>query len=398
LSLAFLAGVAVLGVTTTLAGVLGLTTSPWLTGLPLAALALVPVRPRAPGIRRDAALLAGAVALLAGIRIVTVAARIPSVHNDEYAIWTLRGRALAELGRLDPHVFANTAALYQHLDYPLLVPALVAWTERWGGGDSAWHVQVALLAVALLGVVAWGVGRLAGPLAAVVAVVSCGVATHFPLVAIRIVADLPAAAYAIAVVLLLLLWLRDEEPWQVRLAAVMATGALHSKNEGGVFVLFACVLAAVLARRVVPLVPLGVAAVTYVPWLAWCRLHDVTNDVVNGEAGARAALTAQRLSDIGTGLAEHWPLPFWWLLLLAAAAAYAVREGRWREVVLVMGTAAGAVAALAAIYVVTPLEVTSHIDSSAHRVLLFPALITAMGTPLLAVRRGGPRRAEPPVH
>jgi hypothetical protein len=380
LSLAWLAGVAVLGVATTFVGVLGLPVSKWLVAVPLLALALAPVRPKAPGVR-DAALAAGGVALVAGIRIVTVARDIPSVHNDEYAIWVLRGRALALLGRLDPAVFANTAALYQHLDYPLLVPALVAWT---GGGDGAWHVQVALCAVALLGVVAWGVGRLAGTFAALVAVVSCLAATHFPLLAIRIVADLPAAAYALATVLLLLLWLREEEPWQVRLAAVMATGAVHSKNEGAVFALLACVLAAAAARRVVPLVPIGFAALTYVPWLVWCRLNDVSNDVVNAEAGDRAALTAQRLRDIGSGLVEHWPLPFWWLILLAGATALALRDGRWREVLVVLGTAAGAVAALAAIYVITPLEVTSHIDTSAHRVLMFPALLAAVATPLLA--------------
>ena len=392
LSLAWLAGVAVLGLTTTLAGVLGLPTSRWLVGAPLLALALAPVRPRTPGVR-DAALLAGVVVALAGLRITTIAARIPTVHNDEYAIWVLRGRALDVVGRLDPGVFANTAALYQHLDYPLLVPALVAWT---GGGDGAWHVHVALLAVALLGVVAWGVGRLAGPFAALVAVVSCTVATHFPLLAIRIVADLPAAAYALAVVLLLLLWLRDGEPWQVRLAAVMATGAVYSKNEGAVFALLACLLAAAVARRVVPLVPIGIAAVAYVPWLVWCRLNGVGNDVVNTEAGDRAALTAGRLRLIAEGLAEHWPLPFWWLLLVAAAAALALRDGRWRETAVVLGTAAGAVAALAAIYVVTPLEVTSHIDSSAHRVLMFPALLTAVATPLLAAKARITRESDPP--
>jgi len=386
-SVSWLTGVAVLGVTTTVVGVAGLPTHPWLVGAPLFVLGLSSVRRRGAMVRTRALTLgAGALVAVIGLRIALIAARIPSVHNDEYAIWALRGRALSELGRLDPSVFANADALYQHLDYPLLVPSLVAWTDRFGGGEGAWHVQVALLAVALLGVVAWGVARMAGPLAALVAVTSCVAARHFPLFAIRIVGDLAAAAYALAAVLLLLSWLREEESWQLRLGAVMATGAVYTKNEGAVFILLACVLAASVARRIAPLAPIAIAAVAYAPWFVWVRLNDLGNDVVNTQVTDRAALTGGRLRQIVSGLAEHWPVPAWWLLLLAASAAIALRDGRWREVVVVAGTAAGSVGALAAIYVVTPLEVTSHIDSSAHRVLMFPALLTAVGMPLFAAR------------
>lgn len=381
LALAWLSGVAAVGVVTTLLGVLGLPTRRLAVAVPLLLLAVVgafrgrprPRRPRPPG---PAAVLG----FLIGVRLAFAARHSASVVNDEYAIWSLRARALSLAGRLDPALFANAPALYQHQDYPLLLPGLLAFSGR---DDARWHVYVALMTAALLVVVGWGVTRLATPLAGIVAVVAAVVPTAVATHTMRVYADLPACAFAVALVLLLLIWLREGDPWALRAGAVMAAGAALTKNEGALFVLFACVAAALVTRRVVALLPLAAGAAAYLPWFLWARLHDISNDVVNAGAGDRAALTADRLGDIATGLRESWPLPYWWLLLLAAAVALALRAGQWKAPVLILGTAAASVAALALIYVVTPLEVTSHIASSAPRVLMLPALLTAIGTPLL---------------
>ena len=386
LAFAWLCGVAALGLVTTLAGVAGAPTTPFVTAPPLLVLAAF-ARPRWRD--TDRAVVPTALALLVGARIVVAASHSVSVVNDEYAIWSLRGRALALAGRLDPGLFANAPALYQHQDYPLLVPGLVAWTQRWGGGDAAWHVQLALMTVALLAVAGWGVTRLGTPLAGIVAVVAAvvprSVATH----SMRIYADLPTAAFAVALVLLLLVWLREREAWALHLGAVMAAGAVLAKNEGALFVAFACVLAAVLWRRVWALLPLAAGALAYLPWFVWSRLHDIGNDVVNADGGARAALSADRLNRIADGMRDSWPLPYWWLLLLAAA----VWLGDKRVAALLLGTVAASVGVLTLIYVITPLEVTSHIASSAPRVLMFPALLTAIGTPLLLAKT--PDRPRP---
>jgi hypothetical protein len=378
LAFAWLAGVSLLALVTTLLGTAGLPTGPWLVAPVLLAVALWG-RPSMPRMPEGPA----ALGVLLGLHLALTARHNASVVNDEYAIWSLRGRALSLVHHLDPALFANAPALYQHQDYPLLVPALLSWTSSAGGGDGAWHAQVALLTAAMLGVIGWCVSRLAGTFAGVVAVLAAYVTNNVTLHSIRVYADLPTAAYAVAVVLLLLLWLRDPSPWLLDVASVMAVGAVLAKNEGAPFVAFACVLAAVLARRLRPLVPLAVAAVAYLPWFVWSRLHDIGNDVVNADAGARAALTSQRLHAIARGMAHSWPLPFWWFWLFVLAAALAVRRGEWKAPALLAGTVVASVAVLAVIYVVTPLEVTSHIASSAPRVLMFPALLTAVGTAVL---------------
>lgn len=386
LAFAWLCGVAALAVVTTLLGVVTLPTTPPWVAPPLVALALLARPDWEP---RDRTVVPAALALAIGTRLAFAASHSASVVNDEYAIWSLRGRALSLAGRLDPALFANADALYQHQDYPLLVPALVAWTDRWGGGDAAWHVQVALMTAALLVVIGWGVTRLANPLAGIVAVLAAvvpnAVATH----TMRVYADLPTCAYAVALVLLLLLWMRDRTAWTLRLGMVMAAGAVLTKNEGALFVAFACVAVAAVARHRRPLVPLAAGVAAYLPWFVWSRLHDIGNDVVNADAGGRAALSAARLGQIADGMRESWPLPYWWLLLLAAA----VWLGDKAVAAVLLATTVASVAVLGLIYVVTPLEVTSHIASSAPRVLMFPALLTAIGTPLLLAKTPDRRQA-----
>jgi hypothetical protein len=377
LAFAWLCGVAALAVVTTLLGVVGLATTPPWVAPPLVALALT-ARPDWD-VRGDRTLVPAVLALAIGTRLAFAASHSASVVNDEYAIWSLRGRALSLAGRLDPGLFANAAALYQHQDYPLLIPGLVAWTDRWGGGDAAWHVQVALMTAALLVVVGWGVTRLANPIAGIVAVLACVVPNAVGTHTMRVYADLPTCAFAVALVLLLLLWMRDGTGWTLRLGMVMSAGAVLTKNEGALFVAFACVLAAALVRQWRPLLPLAAGVAAYLPWFVWARLHDIGNDVVNADAGARAALSLDRLNQIADGMRDSWPLPYWWLLLLAAA----VWLGDKKVAALLLGTTLASVGVLGLIYVVTPLEVTSHIASSAPRVLMFPALLTAIATPLL---------------
>jgi hypothetical protein len=380
-----LSGGVALAVVTMLAGVTGLPTTLPVLAPPLALLALAPVRPRLPG-RAD--LAPGALAALVGARLAAAAAVLPVNHNDEYAMWAMRGRALARMGRLDPRVFADE--MYAHPDYPLLVPSLVSWAHGFGGDRRAAHLHVTLLAVALLLVVAWGVTRLAGRFAAAVAVVAAVVPTGVAVYAVRVMADVANVAYCVALALLLLLWLRDRAPWQWRLAAVMAAGAACTKNEGLAFALATCVVAAAVApgglrRKAVPLAVAGFAAATAAPWLVWTRLHGVGNRVVNAGALDRDTDLADRLPVIAEGIAAAWPLPVWWLPLLAVAAAFAVAAGGGRAAAFLGGTAAAAVLVLSAIYVVTPSgDLGAHIAVSAHRVLLFPAVLVAVGIPLLA--------------
>ena len=383
-ALSWLAGTATVGLLTTLLAVLGLPLT-----VPVAvALAALTV---AGGLRSTRPRLtlptpAGATVAVAGAWLLAAASRGRVVLNDEYAIWGLRGRALGLAGRLDERVFANAAAFYQHLDYPLLVPATIAWSDAMAGrvSDGAAKAYVAAFAVAPLGVVAWAAETLAGRAAATVAVLLALTVQGFGVQAVRLLADLPAAAFGLATVALLLVWLRDGDAALLRVAAVMAAGAWGTKNEGALFVVAAALPAAAAARiarrrLVAPLAVAGVAFLANVPWTLWTRAHDIRNDVVSG---ARA--DAGRLGRVARGIAEAWPAPALVTLLLVAGTAIAVRRGHAARAVAVGGALALTVAGLAATYVVTPYDLDWHLSTSANRVLLYPALLTAFAVPVLA--------------
>jgi hypothetical protein len=390
LALSFLAGAAALAFFTTLLAVLGLPL--WLTVPALVLLFAAGVaRGRPERAREVASGAAGVIALVLGGRLVLAAASSQVAANDEYAIWALRGRGLTLAGELDPQLFANAAAQYQHLDYPLLVPSLIAWSDRFAGSvlDGAAHAQTALLVAALFGVVAWGVFQLAGRLAAVVAVLLCTIPTGTAAFSQRLYADLPAAAFAMATLLLVMVWLQEEHDDRLLAAASITTaGALYTKNEGALFAVVSLLAALVLARRGRRLVAGAVASalLAYLPWALWTRFNDLNNDLVNATtlAPERVADNLSRLGTIADGFSQYWPAPGWALPLFAVAVALAVYHGRERLAAAAVATAALSVAGMAAIFVLTPLDLAGHLESAAARVLLFPALVVLVGIPLLA--------------
>ena len=171
-----------------------------------------------------------------------LSAGIPVRSNDEYAIWMLRARALADFGRLDPRVFTDTGAGYQHLNYPLFLPSLVAWLEQWVGrpSEAAAHAAVAVTVGALLAVVGAVLTRLAGPAAAAVALL---LVVSLPTVlsqSLLLLADLSVFAFTFGLVLVLLRWLAlpagdpAGRAW-LAAAAALGAGAIGTKSEGLAF-------------------------------------------------------------------------------------------------------------------------------------------------------------------
>ncbi|MDX6696897.1 MAG: hypothetical protein QOE65_294 [Solirubrobacteraceae bacterium] len=397
LGLGFLCGSVALALATTLLGVAGLPLWPVVLALGgLAAAGLRRGRPLPDGGRTAG--LAGVAAGALGAWLAIAAASGRVVLNDEYAIWALRGRALSLADGLGSPVFTDAAAQYQHLDYPLLVPALVGWADRWSSGapEGPAHVQVALLAGAMLLVVGWAVARLAGPLAAAAAVLLAVAPTRFAEMTQRVHADVPAAAFAVATLLLVAVWLRDEEDDRLlRVAAITAAGAVYTKNEGALYGLATFAAAALVARRRRPVaLAAAAAALAYAPWALWTRAHGIHSDVLN-----RATLRPSRLLDeldrlgaIWSGMSGAWPTALWALVAAAVAGALGARAGHARLVVLLAGTVAASLAGLAFVYVATPLELEGQLRVSAYRVQLYPALVVLLSIPLLA---GLAARASP---
>ncbi len=437
--LSWFAGVAALGVLTTLVGVLGAPTRPLpvlAPALGLVALAgLVPVprrlrggalrarlgrpapeharpeqEPDGPG-RREVRLGDAASAVLAlavTLLVATRSAGIPTRSNDEYAIWMLRARMLSQLGRLDPAVFADTATGYQHQEYPLFLPALFAWCDGWAGHptDAAAHVAVAALVGATVAVAGAVLTRLAGAAAAVLSVLLVlSLPTVLSTQSLQLMADLPLLGYGLGLALVLALWLSRPAsggPW-LAAAALLAAGAIGTKAEGLLFAGSALLVALGLAAgRRLPVLLAGTAAVLvgFVPWQAYAREHHLSSWVANGTtlSGGHLREVLPWAGTVARSMVRQWPGgPGWGLVLLVAlvpAAVLAVRAGHGRLVVFVAAVVALDVGVLWAQYVATALGPPSdpvaarllagQLRVTVYRVALVPAALLAVAVPLFA--------------
>ena len=433
-SLAVLSGATLLALATTVAGVLGRSTRPWpllvSVLVVLAAAGLLPER----GVRRAADgaddqrpthvgdLASAAVSAAFGLRLAGWVAGLPVWHTDEAAIWAYRGRLLSLAGHLDPRAFLGVQVLYPTQDYPLLVPALIAWSDAWLGrpADGPARLQLAALFVAMLMVTGWAVTRLAGSFAAVAAVLTVaampGGLSH---VAILLTADLTLLAFALPLVLVLALWVRTGERMLLAAAAVLAAGAASTKAEGLLLALAAMAAAGLVApsarARLRLAVAAAAAAAAAAPWVVFTRLHGVESSVINGGTLSPASLrrTLPMAGAVATAVRDHWPgSPALVALLLVPAALLAAARGQGRLLAQIAVTAAVATAGLYAQYVVSvqgtgaaaAAYIEVHFWSTAHRVLLFPAVLCALAVPLLAgaASRTAPDQpppdtAEPPV-
>ncbi len=424
--LSFLLGAVAVGLLMTYAAVTGLATRPWPVTAVLIALTVAGIAPgsaarslridrsghvaeSAPTIWPDAA-VAAAVAAIGAVLLWGIG-RVPVRYNDEYAIWAVRGRNLSLAGRLDPHVFAGAAANYQHLDYPLLVPSLIAWGDGLRGrtDDYTAHVLLIALVLAMLAVVGWALNRLAGPFAGLVGVLLvAGTPNLLSHLALQLIADPALVAFVVALFAVLALWLTSRDPRLLAIAAVLGCGAAATKVEGLLFVLAAFAAALICARgqRRAVLLGFGVVVASALPWVAWTKVHHIQSDLINS-----TTLTLHHVRVVAPyswlsvrQMARYWPA-FGWLLVIACVAvlAVALTVPRLRGLVAFLGIGV-AVSTLGmwAQYVISAGQqltgqagadsLERHFASSATRVLMVPAILLTLAIPLFA---GALLRSDP---
>jgi hypothetical protein len=349
-----------------------------------------------------------AVVAALGAVLLTGSRNLVVFSNDEWAIWAIRGRTLSLAGHLDPAVFQGIATQYQHLDYPLLVPSLIAWGDGLAGhaDDATAHVLVILLTLGMLAVVGWAANRLAGPYAGVCsALLILGTPRLLAPYGLRLYADVPLAAFAVALLLVLAMWITYEDSRLLAVAGVLAAGTAAVKVEGVVFA-----LAGLLAALVVPasvrrartqvLVAIASMIASMLPWLMWTRAHGIESDLINGQT-----LNPHHLRQVAGAtwlvvrlVMRYWPGYGWWGIaggVLAVALAMTV-SGLRRLTAYVCLAWFIAVAGMWAQYVISAgrfqnvspisVELRAHFASSATRVLLVPAIIASLAIPLLAGR------------
>ena len=420
--LSVLLGAALIGLVTTYAAVLGLPTRVWSVVGPvvlvLAVFGLLPSRvfaalrlppedsqPAARHMWLADGFVGGAIVALGAV-LLTGSSKLVVFSNDEWAIWAIRGRTLSLAGHLDPVVFQGAAAQYQHLDYPLLVPSLIAWGDGIAGhpDDSAAHVLLIVLTLGMLAVVGWAANRLAGPYAGVCSVLLiAGTPRLLAPYGLRVFADVPLAAFAVALLLVLAMWIVHGDGRMLAVAAALAVGTAAVKDEGVVFALAGLLAALVVpaqvrhARRQV-LFAAATMIASMLPWLIWTRAHGIESDLINSQT-----LTPHHLRQVAGYswlvvrlIVRYWPGYGWWGIaggVLAVVLAVTVPRLRRLTAYLCLAWLIAAVGMWAQ-YVISagryqnvvpiPVELRGHFASSATRVLLVPSIIASLAMPLLA--------------
>jgi hypothetical protein len=296
--LAYMSGVATVGVLSTLMLIAGLALRGWqalVLCLLLASLGLVKRgghRP-APERRTDWRIGLPAGGLLGGYLAVLFFQSVFQPLNswDAWAKWTMKARAIVLLGGLDTSVFANHAYQPLVLDYPMLIPALEAVDFRFMGrlDNLVIHVQFWLL--------------LAGFLVAVYELLQDRVPQTLLWPALLVVGTAPAlaanltSAYADAPIAFFFSlaaigawrYVTSGERRALAAFALMGGAAVATKPEGAPFVLGLFVLLVVFGRlggrSLVPIVvPAAWCLIAFVPWRIWVSHHGIRPSTPIGKA------------------------------------------------------------------------------------------------------------------
>jgi len=328
-------------------------------------------------------------ALLVAAIFATLTAGAPEGVDDAWIMWTLRARFLAR----DPdlhHAFSDAAPLW-HVDYPLLLPGLIAQGWRVLGGEScAVPILIAAtftgLAVATLTAAVGAERGGASGLAAGLTVLGAPILVF---VGAAQIADVPFATFLLAGgICLARAFAGAEDRGPVALAGLALSLACWTKNEGAIHLIaFALVLAILKGRR--HLVAFGLGALPVLLLLAWFKLaYAPRNDIVSG-LGAGSALSrvaeGGRYREIGKALVlEPWAIHHWSffpavLPLLIVALRRRRRAAGWSGAGAVGLALAFSWAAILVTYLLTPYDTRWHLASSLDRLVTqsWPSLVLA---------------------
>jgi len=335
LGLAYLLGVAALGITWTILLAAGVPFGP--ATIVAAAVALAGGG-AAVGRRRGfrlagprltvgrAALGAALGAAAAGVYLEGLfrAARLLGLFSfDGWAFWVTRGKAVYYFHGFDEQVFRAVP----HPSYPPVVPILdaAAFTAMGGADVVTLHVQYWFFTAAF---VAGAAGLLSRHVPPWVLWPSLLLVLVLPRMRTHVLAEQADILLDYLVVLaatLVALWLVDRQQWRLGAATVLLCGAVLVKREGMVFA--GCVLAAGLVasapvrRRAWPRLALCGLAVVVVglPWRIWYRAHGIEGEL--GTGGLRDVFSRHTLDSLRLALDVLWDSGLWSVVPAVGVAA-----------------------------------------------------------------------------
>lgn len=413
LGIAYMAGVAAVGVLSTLLLIAGASLRVWQVLVLCAALAALGLVPRerpedapVPPLWRIALPAGG---LLGGYLAVLFVQCLYQPLNtwDAWSDWTMKARAIVLLGGLKAELFANQAYASLHLDYPVLMPSLEATDFRFIGhpDPQVIHVQFWLLLAGFL-VAAYELLRDRVPQTLLwPALLLIGTAPGLVENLTSADADMPVAIFVALAAVTAWRHLVTGERRAVWLFGLTAGAALATKVEGEVFVgaLFVLLLVFVLAGRR-PLLPLAAALgwclISIVPWQIWISRHDV-HSVTSLRQALSPSFLSSRTDRIGPWL--HWlvhqSVNTDWAAILPIAAGVAVavlllRRG-WPPALFAVVVLLGIFVGLTWGYMVRPLGIQEILQTAGRRTLSTLVLTAAVFLPVLGAGLSRPRSEEP---
>jgi hypothetical protein len=344
--LAYLLGVAALGVLWTLLLVVGVPfggVTIVVTGALVAAAGIALGRRRGFHVERPrpafrptpSTLVAAAGVAVAGVYLEALfrSARLQGLYSfDGWAFWVTRGKAVYFFDGLDEQVFAAVP----NPSYPPVLPILdAAAFHAMGSADVVTlHVQYWLLAVGFVACAAGLLARRVPPWILWPSLVLAFVLPRMRSSVLAAQADIPLDYFVVGGALLVALWIVERRSWQLPSAALLLACAALVKREGlglAACVVLAAMVATVGSRRSAwpRLALVGAAAVAaVVPWTAWYLAHGIEADVSSG--GDDGSLTRRTVDSLRLAFDVLADTSLWSAVptVGVAAAALALLWGR----------------------------------------------------------------------
>jgi hypothetical protein len=345
-----------------------------------------------------------AIAAAAGAPFLLRAASEPLLKFDAYADWTLKAKLLYGHGGPISGAFdrgtLSSSYVASHREYPLGLPSVEAFDFHLMGSADARliHLQFALLVAAFAGTI-WSLTRHRvhpAMLAATLLLLFVAPSLHTQVLAAY--ADVPIACLWAASALAIGLWLLGDGEDRLLLGALLAAGALATKQEGVVLdgALFAVAAVALLRRRSPRAaqrfgIVAGCVLLTAIPWQLWVRAHHLHDADISPSLG-RMARQAHSLPTIVHRLGAELVWLKWPGIVALAVLAALILAARQRDALaggyLLLLTVS--MAGLVVVYWNARIPVAGLLTQSGERVVTAPVLLSIAALPLLIARLGAP--------
>jgi hypothetical protein len=323
--------------------------------------------------------------------------RYPNGLTDGWAIWNSHAKYLAAGGKTWAVDIQNTF----HPDYPLLLPGVMVHAWRYIGNNSpdATGFMGILFQLAAVGALAAALVKLRSPVIGfLMAMVLIGSPLYVHNAATEY-ADVPLSAFIVSTIALICLYESDElKPLGlIALSGFMAGCAAWTKNEGVPFAMltFAVLLVPILwspsatVRRIAGFasgLALPLAAIAYFK-LRIALPNDLFDHRTSADLLAKISDSSRYVMILKSYISTGWTFGGWafnpFLLILAFIGLSGLDRSVLRSFSWRAGIAIIAMVQLGyfVIYVITPLDLTYHLNSSLDRLMMhvWPACLLLAG-------------------